>query len=83
MTELEILDNPETYVDIINLYRKCKSLTDVKASYKFININEQEENIRKEKVNNSLIPVGLLISCSYSIMMLGGDPDILKPIKRK
>lgn len=83
MTEFEIFDNPETYVNIIDIYRKCKSVTDIKDSYKFINVNEQEEQISKKKLDNDLVAKGLLISCGYSIMMLGGDPDILKPIKRK
>lgn len=81
MTELEIWDNPETYVNLINLYRKCKSKVDLSSSYNFIEIKEQEEKLKDKKSDNSLIITALLISCGYSISMLGGDPEILKPSK--
>ncbi len=83
MTELEILDSPETYVNVINLYRDCKSLVDLNTSYKFIEVKEQEETLLNRKVDKKLSSTALLISCGYSISMLGGDPAVLKASKSR
>lgn len=83
MIELEILDNPETYVNVINLYRKCKSLVDLTTSYNFIEVKEQEKISLGKKVDKKLLSTALLISCGYSISMLGGDPTILKASKSR
>lgn len=81
--ELEILENPEIYVNVINLYRMCKSLVDLNTSYNFIEVKEQEKKLLSKKVDKELSSTALLISCGYSISMLGGDPEILKPSKSR
>lgn len=82
MSELEILESPTSYVNLINLYRKNKALIEKGTTYNYIDIKEQEKITTKKEVEANLIPTALVISCGYSIDMLGGDHKYIKPNKR-
>ena len=81
MTDLEVLDSPRTYVNLINVYRKNKATAHLNGSYNYINFKAQEEQITQGKTDETLIPTALVISCGYSIDMLGGDHNFLKPYR--
>ena len=50
MSELEILESPTSYVNLINLYRKNKALIEKGTTYNYIDIKEQEKITTKKEV---------------------------------